>query len=269
MDVFFTGEFLALAESIVSVGTVQWVQGFLAGVDAPPFKLVQSAGIRLSNSDGPNIGVAEYVMSALLSHSHGIAGRIERHRAKQWRQEPWPEIGGQRWLIIGFGSIGHEVAKRARPFGVEIVGIRRTPVEDELADRMATMADLPAELAAADAVILACPLNDETRGMVDAQFLAAMQSTAVLVNVSRGAVVNDADLLDALDQDILSWAILDVFDPEPLPEDHPFWSHPAITMTSHVAGAGAGLAPRNDTLFVEQLDDYLSGRTLRLEVSPS
>jgi glyoxylate/hydroxypyruvate reductase A len=88
----------------------------------------------------------------------------------------------------------------------------------------------------------------------------------VLVNVARGPVVNETDLLAALDLGTPGAAILDVFDPEPLPEDHPFWSHPRITVTSHIAGAGSGFAPRNDILFVEQLDDYLSGRPLRLEV---
>ncbi|MFT7597963.1 MAG: phosphoglycerate dehydrogenase-like enzyme [Acidimicrobiales bacterium] len=266
MDLFFSGEFATMADTIVDLGCVQWVQGFLAGVDAPPFQNVMGAGIRLSNSDAPNIGVAEYVMSALLSHTHGIAERIDLHRSTTWKQGQWPELGGQTWLIVGFGSIGHEVAKRARPFGVEIVGARRTAVVDPLADRMVTIDSLADELATADAVVLACPLTDETLGMVNRDFLGAMRPDSVLVNVARGAVINDDDLIAALDAGNPGAAILDVFDPEPLPEGHPFWSNPAITVTSHIAGAGMGIGPRNDSLFLEQLDSYLAGRPLRLEV---
>jgi phosphoglycerate dehydrogenase-like enzyme len=205
-------------------------------------------------------------MSALLAHRHGIAKRIENQRDRRWEQAPWPEIGGQRWVIVGFGSIGHEIAQRARPFGVEIVGIRRTAVNDSAADKMATMEGLTAELAGADVVILACPLTDQTRGLVNADFLAAMQPEAVLVNVARGAVVNDQALITALDQGVIGAAILDVFDPEPLPESSPLWVHDQITVTSHLAGGGAGFLARNDQLFIDQLDNYLAGRPLRLEV---
>ncbi len=266
IDLFFTDEIMNFVDCIVELGTVRWVQGPLAGVDAPPFRKVIDAGIRLSNSDAPNIGVAEYVMSALLSHRHGIAERVDNQRAKRWEQKPWPEIGGQRWIIVGFGSIGHEIAKRARPFGVHIVGVRRTVADDAAADEMVTMDNLPDALGSGDVVILACPLTTETRGLVDADFLAAMQSDAVLVNVSRGAVIDDAALIAALDDGEIGAAILDVFDPEPLPEHSPLWEHEKVTVTSHIAGAGQGFLSRNDQLFIEQLDAYLAARPLRREV---
>ena len=126
--------------------------------------------------------------------------------------------------------------------------------------------ELATELALADVVILACPLTEQTRGLVDADFLAAMRPDAVLVNVARGGVVNDDALLAALDHGTIGSAILDVFDPEPLPESSPFWTHENVTVTSHIAGAGAGFLARNDQLFIDQLDDYLAGRPLRLEV---
>lgn len=267
IDLFFTDEIMAFAQALVAMGSVNWVQGPLAGVDAPPFQTLVEAGIRLSNSDAPNIGVAEYSMSALLAHRHGIAQRIDNRRTKTWHQQPWPEIGGQRWAIVGFGSIGHEIAKRARPFGVEIVGVRRTAVQDAAADQMATMDQLDDVLGTADVVILACPLTEQTRGMVDEQFLTAMKSDAVLLNVSRGAVVSDDALLAALDAGTISHAILDVFDPEPLASDSPYWDHEHVTVTSHIAGAGAGFLARNDELFIEQLDNYLAGRPLRLEIT--
>lgn len=266
IDLFFSGDFMTFAEFVVAQGTVQWVQGPLAGVDAPPFRKLIDANVRLSNSDAPNIGVAEYVMSSLLAHRHDLAGRIDRARTKTWLQQPWPEIGGQTWAIVGFGSIGHEIAKRARPFGVHIIGVRRSESDDPAADRMATMDELPTVLGEADVVILACPLTDETRGMVNPEFLAQMKPEAVLVNVARGAVVNHDALVEALDNGTIDAALLDVFDPEPLAEDSPLWSHDRITVTSHIAGAGAGFLSRNDRLFVDQLDDFLAERPLRLEI---
>lgn len=266
IDLFFAGQFPALVDSVVASESLKWVQACLAGTDAPPFAKIVDAGARLSNSDAPNVGVAEYVMSSILHVVHGVGDRIADQSARRWVQSGWPEIGTMTWVIIGFGSIGSEVAKRARPFGVEVVGVRRTKVQDGRADRMATMDTLFDELPAADAVIIACPLTDETRGLVDAEFLSRMKPESILVNVARGPIVDTEALLAALDSGKPAKAILDVFDIEPLPEDSPLWTHPSVVMTSHVAGAGAGGAPRGDDLFLEQLANYLDNKPLRLEV---
>ncbi|MDG2113621.1 MAG: D-2-hydroxyacid dehydrogenase [Actinomycetota bacterium] len=267
IDLFFSGQFVDFVDSVIDLGSVRWVQGCLAGTDAHPFKRIMNAGIRLTSSDAPNAGVAEYVMSTVLQTVHGGVARVEAHRDRRWAQAPWREINGMTWLIVGFGSIGGELARRARAFGVNVVGIRRTAVEDDRADRMATMDHLRHELGGADVVVLACPLTGETHGLVDAGFLAAMRDDAILVNVSRGPVIDHADLLSALHAGCPATAILDVFDVEPLPDDSPLWDHPSIVLTSHVAGAGSGMVPRGDDVFLEHLDDYLAGRPLRLEVS--
>ncbi len=267
IDLLFSGQFGAYVTALLEPGTVRWVQGCLAGTDGPLFAPILAAGCRLSPSDAPNASVAEYVMSTVLQTVHGGAGRLDAHRARRWEQTPWREINGMTWVVVGFGSIGGELARRARPFGVEVVGLRRTAVEDDRADRMATMDSLADELAGADVVVLACPLTDETRGLADAAFFSAMREDAILVNVSRGPVVDDTARLAALDAGVPATAILDVFDVEPLPADSPLWTHPRIVLTSHVAGAGSGMVPRGDTVFVEQLDDYLAGRPLRLEVT--
>ncbi len=266
VDLFLSGELATMADALVDYRSVSWVQGCLAGVDAPPFQKIRAAGIRLSNSDAPNIGVAEYVMSSMMAVVHGLTQRIDNHRSRTWAQTQWDEIGGMQWLIVGFGSIGREIARRARPFGVEITGLRRSTVADEDADRMATLDQLHDELGRADAVILACPLTDETRGLANEAFFAAMKPGSIVVNVSRGAVVDTPGLLTALDAGTPGTAILDVFDTEPLPVESPLWAHPSIFFTSHVAGAGRGVGPRSDALFVEQLADYLDGTPLRLEV---
>ncbi|MEC7915565.1 MAG: NAD(P)-dependent oxidoreductase [Actinomycetota bacterium] len=261
-----TSDFLLFTEAVVECGTVKWVQSCLAGADAPPLQRILSAGIRLSNSDSPNAGVAEYTMAAIMNVVHGWRQRNDDQRNSKWSQKSWVEINGGTWIIIGFGSIGGEIAKRARPFGVEVVGVRRTEADDPRADRMITVDELGDTLPDADVVIVACPLTDETRGLVDERFLNQMKDDSILVNVSRGPVVNTGDLLKALDAGRSLKAILDVFDIEPLDPSSPLWSHSAVMLTSHIAGAGSGITKRGDDVFIEQLDAYLAGRELRLEL---
>ena len=208
-------------------------------------------------------------MSLVLHTLHGWEGRIDRRRAGVWLQEPWREVRGSRWLVIGFGSIGHKLAALARPFGAVVVGARRSVADAadlEAADAMVTMEALADELPLADVVVLTCPLTDETRGLVDAKFLASVRDDAVLVNVARGSVIDADALLAWLDGDRPATAVLDVFDIEPLPADSPLWNHPKVVMTTHIGGAGSGMPSRNDDLFVSQLDSFLAGRTPRLLV---
>jgi len=260
------GDFVSFVDSLLESGTVQWVQSCLAGADAPPLQKILSSGIRLSNSDSPNAGVAEYVMAAVMNVVHGWPQRSDHQRQARWVQKGWTEINGGTWLIVGFGSIGGEIAKRAQPFGVEIIGARRTKVEDPRADRMVTMNDLADVLPSADVVVVACPLTDETRGLIDKDFLKQMKASSILVNISRGPVVNTEDLLEALDSTGPQRAILDVFEREPLETASSLWSHPGLTLTSHLAGAGSGIMRRGDDVFIEQLNAYLEGRELRLEI---
>ncbi len=208
-------------------------------------------------------------MSLVLHTFQKWEERIDRRRDGVWHQIPWREVCGSRWLVIGFGSIGRKLAALARPFGAVVIGARRSVADTadlEAADAMVTMEAIADELPLADVVVLACPLTDETRGLVDADFLAAMRDGAVLVNIARGPVIDNDALLAALDAGRPATAVLDVFDTEPLPGDSPLWNHHKVVMTSHVGGAGSGMPGRNDDLFLEQLDTYLSGRPLRLVV---
>ena len=266
IDTMFSGDFPSFAAALLEPGTVRWVQSCLAGIDAPPLLNILKAGIRLSNSDSPNAGVAEYVMAAVMHVQHNWTARRDNQRNAKWAQGGWKEISGSKWVVVGFGSIGGEIAKRARPFGVEVIGARRTKVEDTRADGMVTMDRISEVLPSADAVVVACPLTDETLGLVNSDFLSQMHEDAILVNVSRGPVVDTAELVAALDSGRPGHAILDVFETEPLDPASPLWDHPGITLTSHIAGAGSGIIERGDEVFLEQLDAYLAGRSLRLEV---
>jgi phosphoglycerate dehydrogenase-like enzyme len=126
---------------------------------------------------------------------------------------------------------------------------------------------LVGELGAADVVVLAAPATPETTDLVDATFLAAMKPGSLLVNVARGSLVDEAALIRSLDDGHLAAAVLDVFRTEPLPEEHPFWSHPSIRITPHNAAGGAGRFGRQAELFSDNLGRYLSGRPLQHEVT--
>ena len=163
-------------------------------------------------------------MSLVLSTFHDWAGRIDRRRAGDWLQVPWREVRGSRWLIVGFGSIGRKVATLARAFGAAVVGARRSVADDadlKATDAMVTMEAIADELPLADVVVLTCPLTEETRGLVDADFLSALRDDVVLVNVARGPVIDTDALLEWLDGDRAATAVLDVFDVEPLPGRQP------------------------------------------------
>ena len=269
IGLLFGGNLAPFVEAALAPGTLRWAQACLAGTDAPPFQQLINAGVQLSRSDAPNDATAEHTMSLVLSTFHDWAGRIDRRREGTWLQAPWREVRGSRWLIVGFGSIGHKVAALARPFGATVVGARRSAASTadlDAADAMVTMTAIAKELPLADVVVLTCPLTDATRGLVDAEFLAAMRDDAVLVNVARGAVIDTDALLRWLDGDREATAVLDVFDIEPLPDGDPLWQHPKVVMTTHIGGAGSGMTARNDDLFIAQLDSFLAGRTPRLLV---
>ena len=269
IGLLFGGDLAGFVGTALGAGTLRWTQACLAGTDAPPFQQLLAAGVQLSRSDAPNDATAEHTMSLVLSTFHDWAGRIDRRRAGEWLQVPWREVRGSRWLVVGFGSIGRKLAALARPFGATVVGARRSAADAAdlaAADAMVTMDAVADELPLADVVVLTCPLTDETRGLVDAAFLSRMRGNAVLVNVARGPVIDTDALLAWLDADNNATAVLDVFDVEPLPADSPLWTHPKVVMTTHIGGAGSGMAARNDDLFIAQLDSFLAGDTPRLLV---
>jgi phosphoglycerate dehydrogenase-like enzyme len=171
--------------------------------------------------------------------------------------------------MVGFGSIGSEIARRLQPFNAPLTVVRRRAAPEPLAADVRPTADLIALLPAADVVILACALTDETRGIAGPAFFGALKPGALLINIGRGDLVDEAALRAGLDADRPGMAVLDVFQTEPLPKTAWFWDHPQIRLTSHCAGAGDGVAGRGDRLFLENFRRYRSGEALLHEAHPS
>ena len=246
-----------------------WLQAGSAGVDNPRLAKLNAAGVRLTTNDAMAPSIAELVMAGVLDHFQRGPERRAIQRSHRWTQQPFREIARSRWLILGFGAIGREVGRRARAFGAHVTGVRRSGGEDGAADRMITPDALPPALADADVVVLCVPLTEATRHMADRGFFAAMKPGAVIVNVGRGGLLDEAALIEALDGGALGHAVLDVVAREPLGPDSPLWDHPGIALTCHVAGMGDGLLERSDALFLDNLSRYREGRPLRLTVDQS
>jgi phosphoglycerate dehydrogenase-like enzyme len=258
----------ALIVSLLKSRRLSWVHTGAAGVDHPVWAQLVDKGARLSTGHGQAVSIAEYILSGVLDFYQRWPERRAEQAARRWTRLPFREIAGSHWLIVGFGAIGEAVAERARAFGAHITGVRRSGSPHPLAARMAKLSEAKSLVPHADVVVLAAPLNGETRNMADRAFFAAMKKGSVLVNVGRGGLLDEAALLAALDAGAPEHAILDVFHAEPLPQESPFWSHPKVALTAHASAFGSGQVARNDALFVENLRRRLTGEPLLYEADP-
>jgi phosphoglycerate dehydrogenase-like enzyme len=252
---------------LTRVPRLRWFQSPGAGHDAPVFARLAAAGVRVTNAHVNSLPIAEFVLRSVLDEFQQAATWRALAVEHRWQIHDWREVSGTTWLIVGLGSIGSEVAVRARAFGATVIGSRRTPSPDDPSDRTVTPDRLAEVVGGADVIVLSAPATPDTIGLVDAGFLARLRPGCVLVNVARGQLIDERALLVGLDRGQPAVAVLDVFGAEPLPPDHPFWSHPRVRVTPHNAAGGAGRLERQAELFSDNLDRYLSGSPLVNDVT--
>jgi len=269
LDTFMSNQYELFFRTAMTAPGVKWVQTFNAGIEAPVFRDIVRKGIRLSNSNAQAVAMAEYVMGQVAAEWYPIGQYRSAQAAREWRRVGFRELSQSHWLIIGYGNIGREVAVRAKAFGARVTGVRRSAKADGLADAVTVLADVPRLLPETDVVILACALNDETRGLAGPSFLERMKAGSLLVNVGRGGLVDEAALIAALDGGRPAVAILDVFQKEPLPADSPLWGHKAVRVTAHTSATGGGTIARGDRQFLDNLALYAAGKRLINEVDES
>lgn len=218
-------------------------------------------GVALATAAGAHdAGTAEIAVALVLACVRRLDDAVRDAQSGRWDgpTDLRPGLAGRTVLVLGAGGIGNAVVRRLLPFEVDVVRVARSARTDDLGP-VHGMDDLADLLPSADVVVLAVPLLESTRGLVDRGFLAAMPDGAVLVNVARGAVVDTGALLAEVGPGRLR-AGLDVTDPEPLPPDHPLWSAPGVVVTPHVGGATDAMRPRVVALVRRQLDALLDGR---------
>jgi phosphoglycerate dehydrogenase-like enzyme len=215
-------------------------------------------GVLLCNGRGiHNASTAELALTLTLASLRGIPGFVDDQHEGRWHQGWRQSLADKTVLIVGYGDIGRDVERRLVPFEVEVLRVARTA-----RDGVHALDALPELLPSVDVVILIVPGTSETRGLVDATFLARMRKGALLVNVARGPVVVTDDLVAALESGHVH-AALDVTDPEPLPAGHPLWSAPNVLITPHVGGATPAMWPRAHKLVREQLERYAAGEPVQ------
>lgn len=266
-DVFFSGGMRAFLGAVLGAADLRWVQSGAAGFDHAIFRQIVQTGARLTNSHGQAVGIADYVLWGVLDVLQDGRGRRAAQAGRRWERRHFREISGSRWVVFGFGAIGQAVGVRARAFGAHVTGVRRNSSPEVAADRIAAPSLFLDLLPDADVLVLAAPASAETRHIANAAAFARMKPGSILVNVGRGALVDEPALLKALEAGAPAHAVLDVFETEPLPAESPFWNHPQVTLTPHSADASNGVAARNDMTFLENLRRILDGEPLANEVA--
>ena len=245
---------------------LKWVQTWGAGVDGMMYaEFVHSEVILTSAKGTVGVHLSEHAMALLLGLTRGIARAI---RTEDWnermpiRHASW-ELIDKTIGIVGLGGTGCDVAVRARAFGMKIIAV--DPEDVEVPDcvtecwKMDRFYDL---LSASDVVVVCCPLTEETRGIFDRLAFEKMQNHALLVNVTRGKIMDEASLVEALETGQIAGAGLDVTPQEPLPDDHPLWIMPNVIITPHTAGGSPNRQDRIVNLFCENLRRFLNGEDM-------
>lgn len=247
--------------------TLRWLQSSAAGFDAPVFADLLGCGVRLTSMHIAGPPIADVVLRAALEHLQDAEAWRRARAERRWEPHEFTEMSETTWLVVGMGAIGTEVAVRARAFGARVIGVRRSPTGREPVDEMIRSDELHGHLRHADVVVLSTPATADTTGLVDAPFLAAMRPGALLVNVGRGALVDEVALVAALDAGRPGRAYLDVTAVEPLPGDSPLWDHPRVELTPHSSALGHGRHARAAAVFTSNLRRYLRGESLVHEVT--
>lgn len=174
-----------------------------------------------------------------------------------------PDLAGQTAVVVGLGPIGREISRLLRAFGLRVVGVRRSPAPVAECDETIDYGGLAGHLPSADWLVLACPLSDSTRNLVDAHTLALLPRGAHVINVARGEVIVEEALIAALKSNALGGAFLDVFQREPLEPASPLWDLPTLMISPHTSGRSAGNYDRVGEIFLDNLARWLEGRGLR------
>jgi len=258
--------FVRFIDFLKAAPKLRWVQTFSAGTDMQVYQDMLARGLQLSNSAGASApAVAQTAVTGLMALARQFPRVAQQQREHSWEslylgEEP-RDVDGQHALVLGTGPIGQEIGRLCRALGLRATGVRRDPDAGVPPgfDAVAGYAALPDLLPRADWLLLACPLTEATRGVIDARAIGLLPRGAQVVDVSRGGVVEEAALLEALRGGHIAGAFLDVFAMEPLPQDSPFWGMPNVIVSPHSAGAGDGLPERVAAIFCTNLGRFLAG----------
>jgi phosphoglycerate dehydrogenase-like enzyme len=259
------------AEQLKDAKKLKWIHSTAAGVAQLMYPELRDSGIMVTNPSGIfSVPMAEHTMGLLLALARNFPDSVRgQDRAKWAQQEIWDkpqhltELNGKVLLIVGYGSIGREVAKRAKAFDMRVWGVTRSGAgEPAHMERLFPATQLREALPAADYVLICAPETAETKQLVGAAEIAKMKRGARLINVGRGSLLDEAALVQALESGALGGAALDVAQTEPLPADSPLWKAANLFITPHTSGVSDRLWDRHAAILIELLERWFDGREL-------
>ncbi|MEE8305340.1 MAG: D-2-hydroxyacid dehydrogenase [Candidatus Tectomicrobia bacterium] len=254
----------AFVQSVIQIPAPSWAHTEDAGIDGLFYDVMRDKGVALTHSPGANAPeVAELAFSFVLWSAKHLGELRDQQRAHEWQKLALESLSDKTLLVVGLGAIGSRVAAFAKSFGMQVLGIRRSAASVANIDRQGTLDDLPTFLPEADVVVLAIPVSPEVVGLIDQGALARMKSTATLINVGRGALIDIPALKATLSSGRLRHACLDVLPTEPWPADDDLWDMPNVLITPHNASTSPLYLKRVGDLWIENLRYYVRGEAMR------
>ena len=248
---------------------LKWIQSMTAGIDRLPDEIMKSS-IHVTNTSGIHgTSIGEVVLEMMLMFIKDAPACFQMKRDREWKRYKQRLLRDQTAGIIGLGMIGREIARLCKAFDMKVIGISKSGGPGRSfpeVDRVYFREELPELLAASDFVVLALPLTNETRGMIGEKELRGMKPGAYLINVARGAVVDEGALVRALEERWIAGAGLDVFVKEPLPPESRFYELPNVIFSPHISGDMPDYEWRATDIFCENLSRYLAGEPFLHEV---
>lgn len=247
-----------------AASSLRWIHVAAAGVDKLLFDELRDSDVVVTNARGVfDRPIAEFVLASVLALAKDLHTSHDDQRERRWQHRETRTVVGESALIVGTGAIGRETARLLSAVGMDVRGAGRTARGgDPDFGEIVESANLAQHVGWADHVVIAAPLTEQTRGLVDASVLAAMKSTAHLVNIGRGEIVDEDALLDTLTSGGIAAASLDVFCTEPLPDDSPLWTAPGLVVSPHMSGDVLGWRDTLARQFVANAHRFLDGEPL-------
>lgn len=254
-------------EHLKKYKNLKWIQVLTAGVDKMPLPYLVQSSILLTNVKGIHkVPMAEYAFAAMLQVARNLNEAFQKQQNKKWDPRlRVDELYDKTLGIIGVGAIGEEIARRAHVFGMKVVGVTRSGRENAYCEKMFTPNQLNQFLPLCDYVVVIVPSTKETLKLIGQKELDCMKSSAVLINIARGSVIDEEALVTHLKEGKIKGAVLDVFAEEPLSENSPLWELNNCIITPHVSGRSSRYMERALGVFRENLEQYQTGNLTQLK----